>query len=481
MKFRHLILLFVPLLFVYCSKDSDPQIEPIPTEQSKFLTIFHINDPHGQIDNFAKVKYIIDAERDTTNVIVTCGGDIFSGNPVVDYHPEKGYPMIDLMNQIGFDICALGNHEFDYGPAILADRMEQANFDWVCANVDPGTTSIPDPFEYSSITVEDLKVSFLGLVETNGKEDAIIPSTHPWRVQDLIFEKPQDVVAQFSSIKEQEEADLYVALTHLGYSGSGFKDYDLAHDYPYFDLILGGHSHSTLATSANNIPVFQAGGYLNKMVKIMLEIKERKIESYSYEMIDLNAYSNYDTQLQTIIDDYNNLPYLYEVIGNSLSYHSKAEVGCFYTDALRLKMNVDITIQNTGGVRSDLDEGDITRRDIFEISPFNNGTVIYEMTVADIKDLFIGSGAGFYYSGVHIEQQNTDIKISDLNGNELHDQAILRLGSNDYIPAVYDNYFPTNGEVQSLTAAETIISYLEEINSEVDYENCERYFRYEFQ
>ena len=49
-------------------------------------------------------------------------------------------------------------------------------------------------------------------------------------------------------------------------------------------------------------------------------------------------------------------------------------------------MNVDLTFQNSGGIRSSLDEGDITVREIYEISPFNNGTVIYEMTVAEIKE-----------------------------------------------------------------------------------------------
>jgi 5'-nucleotidase/UDP-sugar diphosphatase len=79
------------------------------------LTIFFLNDYHGQIDNFSKVKHIIDLERENTNVIVAGGGDIFSGNPVVDYYPEKGYPMIDMMNRVGFDVAVVGNHEYVMG------------------------------------------------------------------------------------------------------------------------------------------------------------------------------------------------------------------------------------------------------------------------------------------------------------------------------------------------------------------------------
>ena len=160
-------------------------------------------------------------------------------------------------------------------------------------------------------------------------------------------------------------------------------------------------------------------------------------------------------------------------------YHNKPQVGCFYTDALKSAMNVDVTFQNTGGVRSTLNEGDITNREIFEISPFNNGTVIFKMTVREIKNFLKGSGSGFYFSGINITQNGSFIDIRDLNNTVIPDTTILTIGTNDYIPAVHETYFPTNGQVQVLTAAETIISYLENINNQVHYQNCNHYFRYQ--
>jgi len=195
-------------------------------------------------------------------------------------------------------------------------------------------------------------------------------------------------------------------------------------------------------------------------------------------LIDRGGFIVYDLDGK-IIEEYDDLPYLNEVIGYSHLYHEKSKVGCFYTDALRGVMNVDVTFQNTGGVRSALNEGDITKREIFEISPFNNGTVIYEMSVLDIKNFLVGSRSGFYYSGIQIDQIGSNIQIKDLNDNILSDSTILTIGTNDYIPAVYENYFPINGNVQSLTAAETVISYLENYNSQVNYPNCNRYFRYQ--
>lgn len=477
-NFKLLLFYLLIFSFISCSKgNSEPDN---PTDSTpKELTIFHINDVHGQIDNFAKVKHIIDLERKSTNVLVVSAGDLFSGNPVVDNHPEKGFPIIDIMNRIGFDVAALGNHEFDYGPEFLKKRMQQSNFDWICANADMANSGIPEPYEYKTISKENIKVTLLGIVETNGKDDGTIPSTHPWRVAQVHFDRAQDIISLYSNVKEEEKSDLYIALSHLGYDGNDqiLGDVQLANKFPYFDMIIGGHTHAKINTKVNGIPIFQAGGYLKYLGKISIRIVNKKIETITYELIDLNSYNNYDSELKSIIDEYNNQEYLTDVIGYSNRYHDKSIVGCFYTDALRIQMNVDVCFQNTGGIRSGLDEGDITKREIYEITPFNNGTVIYEMTVLDIKKFLRGSGSGFYYSGIQIKQINQDIEIRNMQGQRLSDETILKLGINDYIPAVYDKYFPESVQIQNMTDAETIISYLTNTGDPIDYANCNRYFR----
>ena len=148
---KAIIFLIAIFLISACKKDN-------PKPIANNLTIFFFNDQQGQIDNFSKIKYIIDKEKQNGDVIVCCGGDIFSGNPVVDNYEEMGYPMIDLMNKVGVDISAIGNHEFDYGESTLADRIEQADFDWICANVNMENSVIPQPPEYKTINAGDLKI-----------------------------------------------------------------------------------------------------------------------------------------------------------------------------------------------------------------------------------------------------------------------------------------------------------------------------------
>lgn len=467
------------LSFLYLTACSQDKATIIENSTEKKLTIFITNDIHGKIDNFAKVKYLVDQEKEITNVLLTNAGDIFSGNPIVDNYPEKGFPIIDLMNRVGYDISVIGNHEFDYGETNLKNRMQQAEFKWICANVDAKSSVIPQPSPFVNITIDEIKVTFLGLVETDGKKNDIIPSTHPWRVKNLTFQNPGDIVSNYSNVKSEENSDLYIALTHIGHTKSNsLGDFELANQFPYFDLIIGGHSNGKINTVINNIPVFQAGNDLNYIGKIELTIKDKKVQSIDYNLIDLNALTNENPDIKKRINDYNDAPFFKEVIGFSQIYHDKFLVGNFAADALKLQLGVDVAFQNNGGVRSILNDGDITKKEIFQILPFNNPMIIYNMSVSEIKAFLKGSGSGFYYAGVIFEKSNNNVIVKDLNGNILSDRTILSVGVNDYVPAVFDTYFPTSNTVKAETDAETVINYLEKTSTQINYSSSNNFFRF---
>lgn len=473
--------LFVQILFLWvlalpgCEKET-----PSPSYE---LTIIFINDQHGQIDNFGKLKHLIDREEHEGEVIVACSGDMFSGNPVVDIYDPQGYPMIDLMNRVGFDIAVIGNHEFDYGKDVLADRINQADFEWVCANVDIQETGIPQPNPYSILEIADLRIVFLGLIETNGMVGEDIPSTHPSKVEGIHFERPEKVVGQYATIKEQENADLFIALTHLGhnYTNSNLGDFQLAEQFPYFDLIIGGHSNPVLDTIINGIPVFQAGNYLNYAGKINIRVKDKQVEEISFEAIDLNAYPYTDPGIENQIKEYHNTMenQLNEVVGYSELHHERFQVGCFYTDALRARLNTDISFQNYGGIRHNLDEGNITVQEIYEIDPFNNRAMIYTMTCQEVKTFMTGTQAWHCYSGFEISTSENGITLLYPDGSIIPNDQTLTVGINDYIPAVDDQFFPETGKIQPYTTAEALIFFLKHTNPIVNYPDCERYFNYQ--
>ncbi|MGE5383462.1 MAG: metallophosphoesterase, partial [Omnitrophica WOR_2 bacterium] len=104
------------------------------------VIILSLNDQHAKIDNYGQLKAAVDKIRkENKYVYLFSGGDNFTGNPVVDQYPDKGYPMIDLMNSVGFTASAVGNHEFDYGQQVLGKRMKQANFPFLNANIKDST------------------------------------------------------------------------------------------------------------------------------------------------------------------------------------------------------------------------------------------------------------------------------------------------------------------------------------------------------
>lgn len=103
---------FLLLVFAFQISCGDENKKP-GNEGGENLVIFFVNDQHGRLNNFAKIKHIVDAEEASgSNVLLLSAGDIFSGNPIVDQYRDKGYPIIDIMNRTGFDLSVIGNHEF---------------------------------------------------------------------------------------------------------------------------------------------------------------------------------------------------------------------------------------------------------------------------------------------------------------------------------------------------------------------------------
>lgn len=462
------ILLFL-LLLSACRKKEETISSPWE------LTIFTINDIHGRIDAFPKLKALIEAEEKRNAVILTAAGDVFSGNPVVDNYRKRGYPMIDLMNRTGVDVASLGNHEFDYGQDILRKRIRQSDFPWLCANVETTSSLLPQPPAYAEITAGDLRLLFLGMVETYGKADAVMPSTHPWKLENLTFSPYYKITDQYAHLKSEQKADLYIALSHLG----EYADFRLAGNYPFFDLIIGGHSHSLTDTIINEIPIFHAGGNFRYAGRLRIDYEEGEVRQLEYELIRMDTVSVADRRLSRRVRRYNAKAQMEEVLGYAETALTKSQVGCLYTDALRIQQGVDVVFQNSGGVRSGLDQGDITKKEIYTIDPFNNGFVRMKMSVDEIIGFLKNSGEGLYYSGISLDQtEEGDIELCR-EGEKLAGNTLLTLGINDYIAAVNDRWLPDEHELVPLNTAEIIIAYLEQLEAKVDYADCDRYFRYQ--
>lgn len=451
------------------------------TNQSSVeIAILHTNDMHASINNMGKLAaYKKEIKKDYDKVILVSAGDIFSGNPVVDVYKKKGYPMVDLMNKAGYKLTALGNHEFDYGQEILAKRMKQSDFQFLCANIDTKNTKIPQPKPYAVIKARGKELCFLSLIEVWNDG---LPSTHPAKLKNIEFQDPLQVVEKYT--QKAEEYDAFIGLTHLGFNA----DQELAKKHPEFDLIIGGHSHSFLdsAQKVNNTLITQVGDDLSFVGKTVLTFNNNELKSIHTEIINLDKYEKEDKKIASLIRKYNNNEALNKVIGKATNpIKGNEELGSLFTDAQVEMQNLDFSFQNNGGIRiREIPKGEIKVKTIYELDPFGNDLVKFKMTPKEMKSLLRYSyqkrgepslqiGGGSYTMYVDNDKKLKRIVIKTEEGDSLHPDSTYTVGLNSYISDSYKFDHKDQGESMYVTTAENIISYIQKKGS-IDYAGEER-------
>jgi len=439
------------------------------------VVIFAINDPHSEIENFAKIKPLIDAEKaKNEKVYFVSGGDLFSGNPIVDYHKDKGYPMIDMLNKTQLDVSVIGNHEFDYGQAILNDRLDQANFPFICDNVSGGTGKLGNIQGSTIITKDSFSIAFVGVVETGSPGG--YPLTHPKKIQGLSFTEGLDSFENYKDLKINDDVDLIVALTHYG----SYKDEEILENYDFVDLVIGGHNNQEYGVAYANGYKVMSGVNLEKISKTTLTVTNKQITNFKFELINLSDPNlAVDNSLSIDIDTYFNNPNFYTNIGSSLSTLSGNSTGCFYTDALQVISDSDMVIQNSGGIRDRIYEGIITPFSIYSIDPFGNGFDTYTMTVSELRNFLNEYPSSYSYSldaSFKIFKNENNEFIFFKNDILLLDNSQVTLSLNDYISSVFPNLLPTNPSYSfPFTTADYIIEYLtNHTDQPIDYLDCNR-------
>lgn len=474
-NFKGFLFLFLVLLLGACSKHSP---DSIPEEEvSEDIIILHMNDIHAEINHFPKIAAYINKLRETNdNIFFLSAGDLFSGNPVVDQHEKKGYPMIDLMNELKFDAAVFGNHEFDYGQDILNKRISQANFPFICANIDAEAAILNQPEAYITLnTKTDFPIIVLGLIETgtniNGR---YIPSTHPDKVEGINFPYYRYTIKDYTNLKKSN--NLFLVLSHLG-EGSDRK---LADENSEIDIIVGGHSHMIIQNpyERNNALICQAGSKGRYLGRIDIKVEDGLVLSKSARLIEVENLNETDTEIASIVSEYNNNPALERVIAQNLAiFRNKDELGSLITDAINWKLETDIAFQNSGGIRSSLPLGDIKVKHVYELDPFNNELIIFEMTCDEIRSLINNSGEGdLKLAGIHYRYMGQgEIQLENYDGSLVDETKKYKVGISSYIASAYTFDHTDEGQNSFITSSNCLIEFLEN-EKEINYSGVKRIF-----
>ena len=156
------------------------------------ITFLHTNDvyeisPKDGKGGLGPLKTLLDRERAANpNTITTFGGDLIS--PSLMSGVTKGAQMIDLYNDLGTDVAVAGNHEFDFGPEVAAQRMGESKFPWLAANVLGKDGNVLAPMQGTAADLIKLSmVKVQQVLDTQGRGTKMIMQVH----DELVFEVPQ--------------------------------------------------------------------------------------------------------------------------------------------------------------------------------------------------------------------------------------------------------------------------------------------------
>ncbi len=369
-RFRFLIILVILLSLLHPGLART--LEPI--------TIVSTNDIHASIDNFSRLAALVqDIRNKNKNVLLIDAGDKFSGDPCVDDAPSPGWPIMQLMGELGYDIMVPGNHAFDYG----CDQFET-----ICKQV---ARQYPSLHLLSSDMQGQRPLRELhhpyALFMLGGHRIGLISLTNSGscdreKLGGITFRTPPD--SWISGFKKQHNVDLLILVSHLGAN----KDIEIARRFPEIDLIIGAHTHTALLQPVrkNGVTITQTGCNL-KYAGITVISPERNI---SNKLVELATYPTVDSRFHTLTDSIKQATDTHREIATAatrLDAPFLAELTC---DAMRKTTGADLAFYNIRGIRiHEIPKGPITTHQIYAAEPFHNTIYLCTMTEQQIKDMIL--------------------------------------------------------------------------------------------
>lgn len=417
-KLLSLLLVLCLILSLSCTAFAADEAKPLTGK----TVILHSNDVHGAIDLYAAMASLkADYEAQGAEVILADAGDYSQGTVYVSVH--KGADAVAMMNATGYDVATIGNHEFDYGYAQLAENMKAAKFKVLCADVlgANGKTI----FDANTIIQKGgVKIGFFGLETPEAQTKA-----NPKLIEGLQFLAGKDgeelyacAAAQVKALKEQG-ANIIVCLSHLGIDGSSepYTSYDLAANVEGIDFIIDGHSHSVITAGPHKEAIQSTGTAFANIGVIVIDNATKKIVGNELKAVwhtEKNAdgkdvtvvdYKTRDEKVaaaaKAIIDPidkaYGEKFAVSKVMLNGAkapngNRDSETNLGDLITDAMLWKIRTQATISvpaenvvaitNGGGIRATVKAGDITKKDINTVLPFGNTLAVVYVTGAELLE-----------------------------------------------------------------------------------------------
>jgi 5'-nucleotidase/UDP-sugar diphosphatase len=360
------------------------------------ITILHTNDIHGHylpevatwekdkpmIGGFTALDYYVKQQRQgTERSLLLDAGDLMTGTLICDmeYDSVYGGALINMMNEIGYQGWVFGNHDFDKGADNLRGLIRLARFPVFCANfVRQDQLFAKEP--YHIYDLNGLQVGVIGITY-----HPMVGMAPPEKLDGFVSTDP---IATVNAAVNQIDSltDLIIVLSHLGIE----NDRRLAQNTRGVDLIIGGHSHTRLDTleRVDGVLIGQAGSNCRNLGRIDLTVAGDTVMAYDGKLIPMYTEGiTPDPQIAALVDSFKTeIDKEYAVVIADLKqnwqsqYRAESNIGDWFTDAMKDRMKTDVAFLNSGGIRKNLDAGAVKKMDIYEILPFDNKIVTFNLT-----------------------------------------------------------------------------------------------------
>ena len=412
------------------------------------LVVLYENDAHCAIDGYAKLAGLRDAISDTADVLLVSSGDFLQGNTAGAI--SKGQYIIDVMKTVGYDVITLGNHEFDYKVPRMLELTSQLDCQTVCANLFDAKSGKSIFAPYTIKKLGKWKIAFVGAVtpSTMQSERYAFYSDEGELLYTLKPEKVYSLVQQAADQARKEGADFVFVLSHLGEdkTDENVDSHGLAAATRGIDIILDGHTHSlrpadtVLNLDGRPVPITQTGAELANIGKLVVDAKGRtslsmipttQLVKQNPKVIDAVAKVKKDMQKVTsqVVCHSDYVLQILDDAGEYLVRYAETNAGDLVTDAYRWATHADIALSNAGGLRNQIEAGDITYGDLIRLLPYDNYLTVVEVKGSTLAELLRRNTAKMSYDNgdfpqcaglrytIHTDMHTvTDIEVLNPNG-----------------------------------------------------------------
>ena len=404
------------------------------------VVIMHTNDIHGHIlpeDGSTGLAIIATIVKQQHPDILLDAGDMFTGTILSDtFHGES---VMAVMNRMGFRASILGNHEFDYGVDVLRERMHQAEFPILSANVVLPAEHIPAT---QVLTVKGIRFGIVGLTT----EEAAVTG-HPKIMKDVEIKDVVHAVEE-NLPRLRQTSDFIVVLGHL----LPEEELRVARAFPEIKLIISGHSHVELQEPIHEgeTTIVRTGNVGRFVGRLDLDFDDHRLSRISEHLIEAAGVAPDPDALDAAA------PYIHQVeqqmntvLGVATASLSKdldkgGAMLNLIADAFRAEAGTQIALENTGGVRISLPAGPITYGKVFEALPFENTIITMKLTGAQLKrSLNVNVTAISGLRAVFDTRKPKNARLVSVtlaDGSPIVDDATYTVAINDFMQAGGDGY-----------------------------------------